>query len=65
MIGFLAYGEMSFTNLMQEPYTYGFSSWGVTLHSKTDGKKDTAKPREKEKTDMGIKGWIKGKGRSD
>jgi hypothetical protein len=65
VIGFLAYGEMSFTNLMQEPYTYGFSSWGVTLHSKTDGKKDTAKPREKEKTDMGIKGWIKGKGRSD
>jgi KaiC/GvpD/RAD55 family RecA-like ATPase len=35
MIGFLAYGEMYFTNLMQEPYTYGFSSWGITLHSKT------------------------------
>jgi len=35
VIGFLAYGEISFTNLMQEPYTYGFSSWGITLHSKT------------------------------
>jgi len=35
VIGFLAYGEISFTNLMQEPYTYGFSSWGLTLHSKT------------------------------
>jgi hypothetical protein len=33
VIGFLAYGEMSFTNLMQEPYTYGFSSWGMTLRS--------------------------------
>jgi len=33
VIGFLAYGEMSFTNLMQEPYTYGFSCWGMTLRS--------------------------------
>ena len=65
VIGFLAYGEMSFTNLMQEPYTYGFSSWGITLHSKTDGSEETAKHREKEKTDIGIKGWIRGKGRSD
>jgi len=37
--GFLAYGEMSFTNLIQEPYTYGFSCWGMTLHSVT-GKED-------------------------
>jgi len=56
VIGFLAYGEMSFTNLMQEPYTYAFSSWGMTFHSKNV----TTKPKEK-KTELGIKGWIKGK----
>jgi len=39
VIGFLAYGEMSFTNLLQEPYTYGFSCWGMTLHS-VSGKED-------------------------
>ena len=39
-IGFLAYGEMSFTNLMQEPYTYGFTCWGMTLRS-VAGKEDT------------------------
>jgi hypothetical protein len=56
VIGFLAYGEMSFTNLMQEPYTYGFSSWGITFHSKS------TKIESKEKnSELGIKGWIKGK----
>jgi len=56
VIGFLAYGEMSFTNLMQEPFTYGFSSWGITFHSKS------AKVESKEKkAELGIKGWIKGK----
>jgi hypothetical protein len=56
VIGFLAYGEMAFTNLMQEPYTYGFSSWGITFHSKS------AKIESKEKKiELGIKGWIKGK----
>jgi hypothetical protein len=56
VIGFLAYGEMSFTNLMQEPYTYGFSSWGITFHTKN------AKIESKEKkTELGIKSWIKGK----
>ena len=66
LIGFLAYGELSFTHLMQEPYSYAFSCWGITLHSKTDGAEDTAKHREKEKTDIGIKGWIRGKkGKSD
>jgi hypothetical protein len=39
VIGFLAYGEMSFTNLIQEPYTYGFTCWGMTLHS-VSGKED-------------------------
>jgi KaiC/GvpD/RAD55 family RecA-like ATPase len=41
VIGFLAYGEMSFTNLMQEPYTYGFTSWGITFHSKEACKQKT------------------------
>jgi KaiC/GvpD/RAD55 family RecA-like ATPase len=41
VIGFLAYGEMSFTSLMQEPYTYGFTSWGITFHSKEVCKQET------------------------
>jgi len=56
VIGFLAYGELSFTHLIQEPYFHAFSCWGITLHSKT------AKTESKEKkTELGIKGWIKGK----
>jgi len=56
VMGFLAYGEMSFTNLMQEPYTHAFSCWGMTFHSKN------VTPVSKEKkTELGIKGWIKGK----
>jgi KaiC/GvpD/RAD55 family RecA-like ATPase len=35
VIGFLAYGELAFTHLMQEPYFHAFSCWGITLHSKT------------------------------
>jgi len=54
-VGFLAYGELSFTRLIQEPYSHAFSCWGITLHSKTA----TTKPKEKEKG-IGIKGWIKG-----
>jgi KaiC/GvpD/RAD55 family RecA-like ATPase len=34
VIGFLAYGEISFTHLLQEPYFHAFSCWGITLHSK-------------------------------
>jgi len=56
VIGFLAYGEMSFTHLMQEPYFHALSCWGITFHSQT------AKTESKEKkTELGIKGWIKGK----
>ena len=64
MMGFLAYGELSFTNLIQEPYFHAFSCWGITLHSKTDAKKDEAKQQEKEKTDVGIRSWIRGKERT-
>lgn len=35
VLGFLAYGELAFTHLMQEPYFHAFSCWGITLHSKT------------------------------
>jgi len=55
VIGFLAYGELSFTHLIQEPYSYAFTCWGITLHSKTA----TTEPKEK-KREIGIKGWIKG-----
>jgi KaiC/GvpD/RAD55 family RecA-like ATPase len=34
VIGFLAYGEVAFTHLIQEPYFHAFSCWGITLHSK-------------------------------
>jgi hypothetical protein len=55
VIGFLGNGEMSFTNLMQEPYTYALSLWGITFRTKS------AKIESKEKKiELGIKGWIKG-----
>ncbi|NWG11305.1 hypothetical protein HXY33_06125 [Candidatus Bathyarchaeota archaeon] len=55
IMGFLAYGELSFTYLMQEPYFHALSCWGITLHSKTA----TTIPKEKKKG-IGIRGWIKG-----
>jgi len=55
VIGFLAYGEISFTHLLQEPYSHAFTCWGITLHSKTA----TTELKEKKKG-IGIKGWIKG-----
>jgi len=55
IMGFLAYGELSFTYLMQEPYFHALSCWGITLHSKTAA----TIPKEKKKG-IGIKGWIKG-----
>jgi len=55
VIGFLAYGELSFTHLIQEPYSHAFTCWGITLHSKTA----KTQPKEKKK-EIGIKGWLKG-----
>jgi hypothetical protein len=56
-IGFLGYGELSFTHLIQEPYSHAFTCWGITLHSKTA----TTKPKEKKKeTEIGIKDWLRG-----
>ncbi len=37
VMGFLAYGELSFTNLLQEPYIYTCSCWGMTLRSRQGG----------------------------
>jgi len=36
VFGFLAYGELSFTHLLQEPFVYNFSCWGMTLRSVTE-----------------------------
>jgi hypothetical protein len=42
---------------MQEPYTYALSLWGITFHSKS-----TKIESKEKKLEIGIKGWIKGKG---
>ena len=57
VIGFLAYGELWFTHLLQEPYHHNFSCWGITFRSVTNGRKK----RERRKG-LGMKGWIKGEG---
>jgi len=55
VMGFYAATELSFSHLLQEPYVYNWSCWGITLRSQTA----TIKPKEKKKA-IGIKGWIKG-----
>jgi len=40
VIGFLAYGELSFTHLLQEPYVWNYSCWGITLRSVTNGREE-------------------------
>jgi len=40
IFGFLAYGELQLTNLLQEPYVHNFSCWGMTLRSKLDGNEE-------------------------
>jgi hypothetical protein len=64
VIGFLAYGELSFTHLIQEPYLYNYSCWGMTFPCKTDGRKGVLSVPQ-EKRDIGIKGWLKGRKESD
>ncbi len=59
VIGFLAYGELSFTHLLQEPYMWNYSCWGITLRSVTNGREELKEKKEK-KWEMGIKGWLKG-----
>jgi len=55
IIGFLAYGELWFTHLLQEPYHHNFSCWGITFRSATNRRKKRERRKE-----LGIKGWIKG-----
>lgn len=55
LMGFLAYGELSFNHLLQEPYHHNFSCWGITFRSVTSGKK-----KRKRRKELGIRGWVKG-----
>jgi len=55
VMGFLAYTELSFSHLLQEPYVYNWSLWGLTLRSVVNGREE-----RKHKKTLGIKGWIKG-----
>jgi len=55
LIGFLAYGELAFTHLLQEPYVWSGSCWGLTFRSSSTEKKQLKPEKE-----LGIKGWLKG-----
>jgi KaiC/GvpD/RAD55 family RecA-like ATPase len=57
-IGFLAYGELSFTHLMQEPYSHAFSCWGITLHSKTARAHEAVTEHQSMKIPKSIPGRI-------
>jgi hypothetical protein len=65
VIGFLAYGELSFTQLIQEPFFHALSCWGLTLHSKTPKNQTRPDAEKEEKKDMGIRTWIKGHATKD
>lgn len=69
VMGFIAYGELSFTNLLQEPFVYNFSCWGMTLRSLEDGRRGehgksavTALERKRflqEQKDVGLEEGVK------
>ena len=40
LLGFLAYGELWSSHLLQEPYHHNFSCWGITFRSETGGKEE-------------------------
>ncbi len=61
VMGFLAYGELSFTHLTQEPYFHAFSCWGLTLHSNKDKERVGTEAAKEGKKDIGIRSWIKGR----
>jgi len=58
VIGFLAYGELSFTHLVQEPYTHAFSCWGITLHSKTAHAHEVISESESTEISEGVTGRL-------
>jgi KaiC/GvpD/RAD55 family RecA-like ATPase len=47
LIGFLAYGELAFTHLLQEPYVWYGSCWGLTLRSSEHAKEDIERVQSK------------------
>lgn len=55
LMGYLAYGEISFTHLLQEPYVWNFSCWGITLRSEPNEREEAERGKA-----LGIKGWLKG-----
>ena len=55
VLGFLAYGELSFNHLLQEPFHHNFSCWGITFRSSPIESK-----KRKSRKELGIKDWIKG-----
>jgi len=55
VMGFQAFTELWFSHLLQEPYVYNWSCWGITLRSVTNGREE-----RKRKKALGIKGWLKG-----
>ena len=69
VMGFIAYGELSFTNLLQEPFVYNFSCWGMTLRSLEAGRRGkrgksavTALERKRflqEQKDVGLEEGVK------
>jgi KaiC/GvpD/RAD55 family RecA-like ATPase len=69
VMGFIAYGELSFTHLLQEPFVYDFSCWGMTLRSLEDGRQGkrgksagTALERKRlvqEQKDVGVEEGVK------
>ena len=58
VIGFLAYGEMSFTHLIQEPYFHAFSCWGITLHSRKTRAQEAASEFQSTEISASVLGRI-------
>ena len=58
VIGFLAYSELSFTHLMQEPYSHAFSSWGITLHSRKTPAHEVASKSQSTEISASVQGRI-------
>jgi len=56
--GFLAYGELSFTHLMQEPYSHAFSCWGITLHSRKTRAQEVASKLQSTEISASVPGRI-------
>ena len=58
VIGFLAYSELSFTHLTQEPYSHAFSCWGITLHSRKTRAQEVASKFQSTEISASVPGRI-------